>query len=205
MYFYHYFRGEKSILIYVYSFLFFFFSLLVVYNEKQIYSSGDLVNGSLLSVTSGDPSTMTSTGSIYQTYGNTPRRGNIWTSLQRQRIQELLCTLWLTSASIFLRQERMDEALKAVEEAEKVIWTNEPKVWSLLGQIKYNQSKRDEAIEAFQKGLVANPFDHECGVWLARINMEMKDIEVAEGMLNTLTHGKGWDNAEAWYVYRYKK
>lgn len=141
---------------------------------------------------------MTSARSLFQTYGNGPRRGNIWTSLQRQQSQELLCLLWLNSASVFLRQERLDEALKAVEEAEKVVWTNEPRVWSILGQIKYSQSKLDEAIEAFQKGLVANPFNTECGLWLARINMEMNDLEVAEGLLNTLTHGKGWDNAEAW-------
>ncbi|CAO3612181.1 unnamed protein product [Cunninghamella blakesleeana] len=170
-----------------------------VYNEKQMYSTSDTNSGSLFSVASGDPSTMTSTRSLFQVYGNGPRRGNIWTSLQRQRIQELLCLLWLNSAGIFLRQERLDEALKAVEEAEKVVWTNEPKVWSLLGQIKYSQSKYNEAIEAFQKGLVANPFDTECGLWLARINMEMNDLEVSEGILNALTHGKGWDNAEAWY------
>ncbi|KAI8077855.1 uncharacterized protein BX664DRAFT_270576 [Halteromyces radiatus] len=134
--------------------------------------------------------------SIFQS--TIPRKPQ-WTKLRRHQIQHILCLLWMTSAGTFLRQGRLDEALKAVEEAEKVNWTSEPHVWCLLGQVRLGQSRQEEAIEAFQKGLVADPNDTLCRLWLAKTFMEMGDLVVSEGILNNLTRGKGWNHPEAWY------
>lgn len=104
----------------------------------------------------------------------------------------------MTSAGTFLRQGRFDEALKAVEEAEKVNWTTEPNVWCLLGRVRLGQGRREEAIEAFQKGLVADPTNTDCRLWLSKTFMDMEDWVISLGTLTVLTQGKGWNNAEAW-------
>ncbi|KAI8341225.1 hypothetical protein BC941DRAFT_203015 [Chlamydoabsidia padenii] len=154
-------------------------------------------NGSLTSFHSISQS-IASNKSLFQPQRVHQRRP-AWTHLRRKQIRDILCLLWMTSASTFLRQGRLEEALKAVEEAEKVNWTTEPKVWCLLGQVRLGQSKREEAIEAFQKGLVADPTDTDNRLWLAKTYMEMGDLVISQGALNALTQGKGWNSAESWF------
>ncbi|CAO3594626.1 unnamed protein product [Absidia cylindrospora] len=163
-------------------------------NDDYTYGSGSMTSFHSVSPSLASNKTMFQSQQQY-----IDRRKPAWTSLRRRHIRDLLCLLWMASARTFLRQGRLDEALKAVEEAEKVNWTTEPKVWCLLGQVKLGQSKRDEAIEAFQKGLVADPTDTDCRLWLAKTYMEMDDMVISEGILNSLIQGKGWNSAESWY------
>ncbi|KAK4513383.1 uncharacterized protein ATC70_005381 [Mucor velutinosus] len=119
--------------------------------------------------------------------------------LQHQRSCKMLCDLWLLSAEGFLRTGKLEEALKAVSEAENVDWTTHAGVWCLLGRIRLAQNKPDRAISAFQKGLVTKPNDVDCRIWLARTYIEQGHLEVAEGLLLAITQENGWDHASAWY------
>lgn len=127
--------------------------------------------------------------------------------LQHQRSCKMLCDLWLLSAEGFLRAGKLEEALKAVSEAENVDWTTHAGVWCLLGRIRLAQNKPDKAISAFQKGLVTKPNDVDCRIWLARTYIEQGHLEVAEGLLQAITQENGWDHASAWYYLAeiYKK
>ncbi|KAG1069045.1 hypothetical protein G6F42_026299 [Rhizopus arrhizus] len=97
--------------------------------------------------------------------------------LQHQRSCKMLCDLWLLSAEGFLRAGKLEEALKAVSEAENVDWTTHAGVWCLLGRIRLAQNKPDKAISAFQKGLVTKPNDVDCRIWLARTYIEQGHLE----------------------------
>jgi tetratricopeptide (TPR) repeat protein len=118
--------------------------------------------------------------------------------LQHQRSCKMLCELWLLSAEAFLKIGKLDEALKAVSEAENVDWTTHANVWCILGRIRIAQNQKDKAISAFQKGLVTKPNDVECRVWLAKTHFEMGELEIAEGILEAVTQENGWDNPSAW-------
>jgi tetratricopeptide (TPR) repeat protein len=118
--------------------------------------------------------------------------------LQHQRSSRLLCELWLLSAEAFLKMNKLDEALKAVSEAENVDWTTHAGVWCVLGRIRLAQNQKEKAILAFQKGLVTKPNDVECRVWLAKTYIELGELEVAEGILEAVTQENGWDHPSAW-------
>lgn len=118
--------------------------------------------------------------------------------LQHQQGCRLLCDLWLLSAESFLKWGKLEEALKAVGEAENVDWTTHAGVWCLLGRIRLAQDLKKEAIVAFQKGLVSKPNDVECRVWLAKTYIDLGDLEVAEGILKVITQENGWNLPSAW-------
>ncbi|KAI8147905.1 hypothetical protein BJV82DRAFT_311037 [Fennellomyces sp. T-0311] len=126
--------------------------------------------------------------------------------LRQKRSTRILCNLWLLSASYFLNMGRIDEAVKAVEEAENVDWTANARLWCTLGRVRLAQNMIDWAITAFQKGLVCESNDVECRVWLAKAYQEQGNLEIAEGILELVTRGNGWNCAEAWFylgeVYR---
>ncbi|KAI9273524.1 hypothetical protein EDC94DRAFT_511181 [Helicostylum pulchrum] len=126
--------------------------------------------------------------------------------LQHQRSCKMLCDLWLLSAESFLQHGKIDEALKAVGEAENVDWTTHAGVWCLLGRIRLVQKQYQKAIVAFEKGLVTKPSDVECRVWLAKTHLDLGDVEIAEGILENVTQENGWDNSLAWFylgeIYR---
>ncbi|CEP11254.1 hypothetical protein [Parasitella parasitica] len=128
-----------------------------------------------------------------------PIRPTTHARLQHQRSCKLLCDLWLLSAEAFLRSGKLDEALKAVSEAESVDWTTHAGVWCLLGRIRLAQNMPDQAISAFQKGLVTKPNDVNCRVWLVKSYIQQGHLEVAEGLLQAVTQENGWDHAAAWY------
>jgi cytochrome c-type biogenesis protein CcmH/NrfG len=110
----------------------------------------------------------------------------------------MLCDLWLLSAEAFLRAGKYDEALKAVSEAENIDWTTHAGVWCLLGRIRLAKNDPKKAIKAFEKGLVTQPNNVNCRVYLAATFIEQGQLEVAEGILEAVTHGNGWDCASAW-------
>ncbi|KAI9317506.1 hypothetical protein BX666DRAFT_1631632 [Dichotomocladium elegans] len=118
--------------------------------------------------------------------------------LRRRRSTRILCNLWLLSANSYLELDLTDEALKAIEEAENVDWTENAGVWCALGRLRLAEGQIDGAITAFQKGLVCEEHSVECRVWLARAYIQHGDLEVAEGHLEFATRGFGWNNAEAW-------
>ncbi|KAI9263323.1 hypothetical protein BDA99DRAFT_509951 [Phascolomyces articulosus] len=126
--------------------------------------------------------------------------------LRQKRSTRILCNLWVLSASFFLSIGRVDEALKSVEEGENVDWTSNARLWCMLGKIRLAQNRLDWAITAFQKGLVCESNDIECRVGLAKAFEEQGTLEVAEGILELVTRGNGWNCAEAWFylgeVYR---
>lgn len=110
----------------------------------------------------------------------------------------MMVDLWLLSAEAFLKWGKLEEALKAVGEAENVDWTTHAGVWCVLGRIRLAQRQYDQAIAAFQKGLVTKPNDVSCRVWLAKTYLELSQLEVAEGMLVAVTQENGWDCPAAW-------
>lgn len=113
----------------------------------------------------------------------------------------LLSELWLLSASCFLKLGKLEEALKAVEEAENADRCTNPRVWCMLGRIHLASQDLEEAMEALDKGLMIDPNSVECRVWLAQAHMALGRMETAEGLLEPLTKGVGWDCAEAWQVH----
>ncbi|KAI8374556.1 uncharacterized protein BYT42DRAFT_594592 [Radiomyces spectabilis] len=169
--------------------------------ENRVYQS---LNNSATSLHSTAPSIVNVKGILQPS--SIPTRPTTRSRLRQQRSKRILSNLWLLSASSFLNAGKLDEALKAIEEAENVDWTTNPRVWYLLGRFRLQENQPDQAIAAFEKGLVANPMDIECRVWLAKTHMEMGALELAEGILDMLTKGNGWDCAEAWFylgeVYR---
>lgn len=116
----------------------------------------------------------------------------------------LLCDLWLVAARLLLQQQRWDEALKAVEEAEQIEWSTYADLWCVLGQVRFTQPPQDEeislatAIACFLKGLACDTNDVGCRLWLARACMVTGQTTMAEGILDRLTRGSGWDCPEAW-------
>ncbi|KAF7726682.1 hypothetical protein EC973_008556 [Apophysomyces ossiformis] len=163
------------------------------------------VGASMASFQSATPS-LTSTRSIFQPTTSTSTRSTARVRLRRQRFQRIMSDLWLLSAASFLKLGKLDEALKAIEEAENVEWTTSARVWCMLGRLRLTEKNTEQAIAAFQKGLVAEPNDVECRVWLAKIHKENSELEIAEGLLDHVTKGNGWDCAEAWFhlgdIYR---
>ncbi|KAG2185895.1 hypothetical protein INT43_002333 [Umbelopsis isabellina] len=121
------------------------------------------------------------------------------TRIRYKRFTETLSNLWLLSARAFLKLGKLEEARKAIEEAEGNDPSGNPRVWIVLGRLRLAQNRTDDAISAFQKALVVDPYDADGRLWLARTYIETGEIEAAEGLLDRLTKGNGWDSAEAWY------
>jgi predicted Zn-dependent protease len=120
------------------------------------------------------------------------------TRLRYQRSTQTLSDLWLLSALAFIKLDKLEEARKAIEEAEGNDPSNNPLVWVVLGRLRLAQHRTEDAIAAFQKALVVNPYHAEGRLWLARAYFETNEMEGAEGLLDRLTKGNGWDSAEAW-------
>jgi predicted Zn-dependent protease len=99
---------------------------------------------------------------------------------------------------MFIKLGKLDEAHKAIEEAEKVNCAGNPYVWCVLGQLLLSQGDIEQAQASFSKGLTIHPNDVRCHLWLAKTHVMQESFEMAEGILNTLTKTNGWDCAEAW-------
>ncbi|KAG0013488.1 hypothetical protein BGZ81_000997 [Podila clonocystis] len=114
------------------------------------------------------------------------------------RANKVLVTLWLMSAATFRRLDRMDDALKAIEEAERVDSSN-PDVWYQLGLFHTVQKEQNAASIAFIKATVLEPYHPASLTRIGKNYIEAGSLEMAESMLDAATRSHGWDNAEAWF------
>jgi tetratricopeptide (TPR) repeat protein len=136
---------------------------------------------------------------------------------KKTRWQSLLVTLWLMSAQTFLRAGRLDEVNKAIGEAEQ-LGLGDPGVWHQLGQLslkvqefikqkktitpsdlKVIKEMSHVSIDAFEKALTLDPEHIPSQVAKATRLIELDEWELAEGLLEEITLGLGWDSAQAWY------
>lgn len=157
--------------------------------------------GSLSSLQSAAAMSLSSTRSIV-TQGDAqhmaPHHPTTRWRLRLRRSSRILCQLWLLSAAYFLQLGRLDEAQKAIEEAESINWTSHAGVWCMLGRLRLAEGNKEGAIASFQKGFACDQNDNDCKLWLAKTFMELDDLEVAEGLLDRITKETGWDNPDAW-------
>ncbi|KAI8144130.1 hypothetical protein BJV82DRAFT_77339 [Fennellomyces sp. T-0311] len=128
-----------------------------------------------------------------------PTRIPMLVRLRHRQAARLLSNLWLLSASSFIKLGKGEEAFKAIEEAENADWTTNPRVWCMLGRFWMITNSIDDAIAAFEKGMVTDQNEVDCRVWLARVHIDIGDLDIAEGILDSVTKGSGWDCAEAWF------
>ncbi|KAG0098004.1 hypothetical protein BGZ93_001386 [Podila epicladia] len=120
-------------------------------------------------------------------------------SVQRvARANRVLASLWLLSASTFRRLDRMEEALKAVEEAERIDASN-PDVWYQLGLLYDAQADRETAQASYAKALALAPYHPASLTRLGQSYLQAGSVEMAEGVLETTTKSLGWNSAEAWF------
>ncbi|RIA88112.1 hypothetical protein C1645_775755 [Glomus cerebriforme] len=118
--------------------------------------------------------------------------------LRRQRASKALIDLWLASASTFRRLGNLEEAQKAIESAEEVDVLN-PDVWCQFGLLLFEQGNYTDAITSFYKALSIDNKHVPSMVHLARTYMKTDDLEMAEGLLDSVTKSNGWNCAEAWF------
>ncbi|KAH7058527.1 hypothetical protein BKA57DRAFT_151823 [Linnemannia elongata] len=120
-------------------------------------------------------------------------------SVQRtSRANKVLATLWLLSASAFRRLDRMEEALRAIEEAENIDASN-PDVWYNLGLLYAAQGDQETASVSFSKALALAPYHPACLTRVGQSYLEAGSLEMAESVLDTTTKSQGWNSAEAWF------
>ncbi|KAG0217063.1 hypothetical protein BGX33_011588 [Mortierella sp. NVP41] len=118
--------------------------------------------------------------------------------MRTARANKVLVTLWLMSASAFRRLGRMDDAQKAIEEAERVDASN-PDVWYQLGLLYAAQKDQETATVSFSKALTLAPYHAACLARVGRSYLDAGSLEMAEGILEATTTSLGWDCAEAWF------
>jgi tetratricopeptide (TPR) repeat protein len=138
---------------------------------------------------------------------------------QKTRWHSLLVTLWLMSTKTFIKAGLLEEANKALGEAEQ-LGLGDPGVWYELGQlnlrardliqekkkpnledIKAIKEMNQVASDAFEKALILDPDHIPSQVAKATRLFESNQVELAEGLLEQVTFGLGWDSAEAWYQH----
>ena len=68
----------------------------------------------------------------------------------------------------------------------------------MFGRLFLADKNVDHAMEAFEKAMMTSGNDVDSCVSLARVHIEMNDLDLAEGILDSVTKGAGWDCAEAW-------
>lgn len=141
----------------------------------------------------------TTQGSSILQPNHIPTKPSTRTLLRRATSDQVLSDLWALTAQMFIKSNKLEEARKAVEEAENVDWTSNPQVWCVLGLLLKKEGGREtEAQAAFQKALVIDPNDVRAQLELAKLYIQQNNIELAEGILSSLTKSNGWDCAEAW-------
>ncbi|KAF9361437.1 hypothetical protein BGX26_003181 [Mortierella sp. AD094] len=118
--------------------------------------------------------------------------------LRAARANKVLATLWLMSASIFRRLDRMEEALKAIEEAERIDASN-PDVWYQLGLLYTAQGDHETASISYSKALALAPYHVACLTRVGRSYLEAGSVDMAESALENTTKSQGWNSAEAWF------
>ncbi|KAI7886762.1 TPR-like protein [Lichtheimia hyalospora FSU 10163] len=183
-------------------------------------SSSTLLEGSNTSSSLRRSSSVTTESSMLSLFAPSPssaqvktslfRSSNIFINQQRERWYQLLIKLWLLSTTTFIHAGRIEEATKAVMEAEEQLLLgqlNDANVWHQLGVVcikKANETQveelRETGLDAFKKALAIHPDHVDTLVDMARCFIDMKEWELAENHLDRATQGYGWDHAEAWYL-----
>lgn len=69
----------------------------------------------------------------------------------------------------------------------------------------FAQESYADAITSFHKALSIDNNHTYSLVHLSRVYMKMDDLEMAEGLLDSVTKSNGWNCAEAWYVFFLRK
>ncbi|KAF9395445.1 hypothetical protein BGX21_009892 [Mortierella sp. AD011] len=118
--------------------------------------------------------------------------------LRTARANKVLATLWLMSASIFRRLDRMEEALRAIEEAERIDASN-PDVWYQLGLLYTAQGDHETASISYSKALALAPYHVACLTRVGRSYLEAGSVDMAENALENTTKSQGWNSPEAWF------
>ncbi|GAA5795787.1 hypothetical protein HPULCUR_001149 [Helicostylum pulchrum] len=176
------------------------------------YSMGSLRSNSVSSRTS---KAVTRDGLIVSTFHQHHQAFEI---RQKTRWHGLLVTLWLMSTKTFIKAGLLDEANKALGEAEQ-LGLGDPGVWYQLGQLslkardlieaKQKKSNQDSraikemnhvAADAFEKALVLDADHVPSQVAKASLLLDSQQ-DLADGLLQQITLGLGWDSAEAWYQH----
>ncbi|CAG8783024.1 13070_t:CDS:2, partial [Acaulospora morrowiae] len=75
-----------------------------------------------------------------------------------------------------------------------------PDVWCQFGLLLFAQGQLSDAITSFHKALAIDDQHVPTLVHLARTYLETDNLEMAEGLLEEVTKGIGWDCAEAWLL-----
>lgn len=127
-----------------------------------------------------------------------PTKPSTRTVIRKSKSDLVLSDLWLLTAQQFMKLGKLSEARKAIEEAENVNWTSNPRVWCVYGQLLVKENKLQQAQDAFQKALVIDPNDIGAQLGLAKVYIQQDHLELAEGILENITGSNGWDSAEAW-------
>ncbi|KAL1920695.1 uncharacterized protein VTP21DRAFT_1072 [Calcarisporiella thermophila] len=130
------------------------------------------------------------------------RRDTKRARLRRERAQKVLLSLWLLSASAFRRAGKLEEARKALEEAE-AIGSDSADLWYQTGALLLQESKTELARSMFHRALAVDPHHVEAKVAVAKGYLAGKEdiggeLDLAEGLLESVTQGAGWNNSEAW-------
>ncbi|CAG8464535.1 6997_t:CDS:2 [Racocetra fulgida] len=97
-----------------------------------------------------------------------------------------LVDLWLSSAATFRRLGNLEEAQKAIENAEETDNSNPD-----FGYLLSIQKQYADAITSFHKALAIDGSHVPTLVHLARTYIETDNIDIAEGLLESVTKGNG--------------
>lgn len=111
----------------------------------------------------------------------------------------VLSNLWLQSAATFRRWGKPEQALGAIQEAE-VLDPSNPELWVQLGLYHDSLGNTSEALQSFAKALLLGPDYAPSVVSLGEHYLRTDQADLAHGLLNPFTQGRGWDVPEAWYL-----
>ncbi|KAI9487433.1 MAG: hypothetical protein EXX96DRAFT_553180 [Benjaminiella poitrasii] len=141
----------------------------------------------------------------------------IFEARKRTRWHSLLVTLWLMSTKTFIKAGLLEEANKALSEAEQ-LGLGDPNVWYQLAQLSLQvhgllilnpkkanseliQEMKQVALDACEKALILDPEHLPSQVAQAKRLLEDGHLEMADVLLGQITMGLGWNSSEAWYHY----
>ncbi|KAK4509975.1 uncharacterized protein ATC70_008125 [Mucor velutinosus] len=184
------------------------------------YSMGSLRSNSVSSrsssVLAGRNNVVTKDGLMVSTFH---QHHQAFELRKKTRWHSLLVTLWLMSTKTFMKANLLEEANKALGEAEQ-LGLGDPNVWWHLGQLsiqvgdmisqkkklsvedgKAIREMKQVATDSFEKALILDP-DHVPSQ-VAKAGILTPDL--ALGLLEQITLGLGWDSSEAWYQYAQAK
>lgn len=142
-----------------------------------------------------------STSSIPSSSVVTTVRKNAYYIVRQERWQMILVQIWIMVSATYTRAQRYDEAFKAISEADQLTSGNNADVWHRIGLIALKQKGAnylDRALDAFKRALSIDPEHVATHTSLASVYLDIKQVELAEQLLEKSTKGLGWNQTEAW-------